>query len=343
MSAHKIVEETVDEKRKRKPHEIVQETVDQRLKQFYCAKLHEPEYVDSIKEDFQKLSDYKALIEVEGFQIRWWESYTRTKYYLKELALRNKSLSAEDREECFYDWLKICVNPEKNPNYDFYFEKERLDHEKQVKEILFDEKGVLRDIFKRLAWQIRLRKIKIWFLKRYDWRTAVKILRSLENRRMFDFVDLIFPRLLCAILIGFIPLIPLIMTEEVWRLALGLNWWEIGVIFPSAFIFVLLYFRYECFKTDRKIKSLPRAFKVGLWGVSASLFFSAIFCIMFSHHFIDFESVAHDGLWYVRYLNLGPFFLAFHGKIIIFFAAIALLIGILIQVIWEEKTITEPL
>ncbi|MCL0058825.1 TIGR02587 family membrane protein [Dehalococcoidia bacterium] len=293
--------------------------------------------------NFSELLKCKVYIERMDLKEYWWESYIKVQQKLKDIALQDKKdkLDKNEKEAALYNWLKICVNPEKNPNYDFYFEKERLDHEKQVKEILFDEKGALKDIFKSLAWQIRLRKIKIWFLKRYDWMTAFKMWWKLKNRRKFDFVDLIFPRLLCAILIGSIPLI---MTEEVWRLALGLNWWEIGVIFLSAFIFVLLYFRYECFKTDRKIKSLfPRVFKVGLWGVSASLFFSTIFCIMFSHHFIDFESVAHDGLWYVRYLKLGPFFLAFHGKIIVFFATIALLIGILIQVIWEEKTITEPL
>lgn len=258
-----------------------------------------------------------------------------------------------DKEAAFYDWLKICINPENNPNYDFYFEMhKKLDKEKEVKGILFDEKGALRGTFTEPAWRIRLRKIKIWFQKRYDLITAWKIEINLIGKKMLPLylislllsLKIFFPiRLSCAISIGFIPLL---VESGVWEVALRLSWADIGPISGLALLIIFLYFLYECSKVTgggKSVKSLLRTGGIVLCGVLVSVGLSTILCGMFSHHFIDFTNALADWSWYVLYVNLGPYFLAFHGRIIIFFATAAFLIGTFIQVIWEEKTITEPL
>lgn len=296
---------------------------------------------------FDDLAKYKQYLEREGLSDFWLEQYIEVQRALKDIALLCEDLDDNDKEDAFYDWLKICINPKEDASYDFYFEREGLDHEEQVKEILFADQGILRGVFKRSDWQIRLRKIKTWFLKRYDWMTAARIWRNLKNNRrqqIIGFVDLLLPRLLSAILIGFFPLMG---GVEMWLIPLRLSWVDIIIISAIALLIVFLYFAYECFKIADRIKAgttlLGRALIVFLHGLLWSLISSAMLYYMFFHHFIGLENAVPDGLGCMQYINLGYFFVAFHGKVIVFFAVFALLMGVFIQVIWEEKTITEPL
>lgn len=288
------------------------------------------EFPEQEKNDFEKLWNYKKYIEVKELQQTLWKPYIQTKYYLKELFLNDK-ISEETKkqaeEEVFYDWLKICINPQNDPNIDFYFKKENFSKEEQVKKILFDDKDRLREIFKKNEWQIRLRKIRTWFLKRYNWNIAIKLHQNLRNKGMFEIFDLILLRLLCGILLGFIPLFSL---PNIWTLPIVLN---LFYLIPLAG-FVLIYFSYECSKTvggDKDTLSIffNRALPVFCYSILLSFFFSYILYSILSNHFIDFKSVICREIYPL--------------KIIPFFAIVALYIGILIQIVWEDKTITEPL
>jgi hypothetical protein len=301
------------------------------------------------KNNFEKLWRYKMFIEVKELQQMWWEPYIKTKYYLKKLILTGKIPADRSEEEkkqveeiVLYDWLKVCINPQNDPNIDFYFKKNKkkakeeeikkilfLDYKKdislyrRVKEIFF-EKGKLRDVFKENEWQIRLRKIRTWFLKRYDWGTAIKLHRSLANKSKFESLDLVFPRLLCATLVGFTPLL---FDSETWKLPLRLSLIEIILTFLFSFIFIYIYLSYECLKVagdEKNISIFRRVLPILLLGTIASFIFSFIFY----------------GI-YIFYVN--SYFQWSSLKIITFFASVALFIGVLIQTIWEEKTVTEPL
>ncbi len=224
----------------------------------------------------------------------------------------------------FYTW---SIPQPKNPNIDFYFKKENLSKEAQVKKILFDDKDRLREIFKKNEWQIRLRRIRTWFLKRYNWITAIKLHHNLRNKGMFEIFDLILLRLLCGILLGFIPLFSL---PNIWTLPIDLN--LLILILPA--VLVLIYFNYECSKTvgydiDTLSIFFNRVLPIFFYSILLSFFFSYIFYSVLSGHFIDFESVICKEI--------------FPLKIIPFFAIVALSIGVLVQIIWEDKTITEPL
>jgi hypothetical protein len=76
-------------------------------------------------------------------------------------------------------------------------------------------------------------------------------------------------------------------------------------------------------------KIFTRVFPIFIWGLFLSFFFSSILYLMLSADLINFD----DAIYKYFY----PF------RIIPFFAVIALSIGIFVQVIWEEKTVTEPL
>lgn len=286
-------------------------------------------------EDIDDLIKYRDFLVFKGYHNEYWETYTRTKYFLKNKIINNyinESIDKKEKEKAFYDWLKICINPQENIDYDFCFKKCKKNKEKQVTDILFKdyEKGVLRNIFKTPEWQIRLRKIRTWFLKRYDRKTAKKIHKNLIEKSWLESLELAPLRLICSILIGFIPLI---FDSETWTLPLKLNWL---VIIPSVLILtalVLIYFMYDCFiaiggEIDTK-NIIKRVFSTFLWGLIFSFIFSIIIYIILSRNFINFEKAI-----YKDFIPL---------RIIALFAVVALFIGILVQTIWEEKAVTEPL
>jgi hypothetical protein len=298
----------------------------------------------SDEDKFKLLKGTITYFERYNLTETYHESYLDAKYNLNQISLKSDKIPSDDKEDAFYKWLKVCINSQNDPNIDFYFKKEtkNLAKEEQVKKILFDNKGKLRDMFKENEWQIRLRKIRTWFLKRYDWVTAIKLHFSLTNTSKFECLDIIFLRFQCATLVGFIPLL---FESKTWMLPLEFKWPEIGSISLILFLLALLYLSYDCSKVtggDRGISTFGRALLVlFVFGVLPSLFYSFIFCGILSYQFIDFEKALYND-FYLRslcsYLQWG-----FSPKIITFFAFIALSIGTLIQTIWEEKAVTEPL
>ncbi len=324
----------------------IEEKIEKTLKELKQEGIYSEDfkcYPDNNSTDFEKLINYKLFLEIKNIQTNLWESYTKTKYYLKELASEDGKVPDKSKEIIFYEWLKICVNPQGEKNYDFYFEKNKLDKENEVKGILFENNGdgPLKDTFTQQDWQIRLRTIADWFLKRYDSKTASKILKNIQSpyKNIFDRIKLLTPRLWGAIFIGFLPLI---VGQETWDLPLKfLNVSpETGWIWVAALsaLFVLISFGYliiECYNITRNtITAIKRAGFVCLEGFLISLIFSSIIVYVMGEYSVS-ESLKVWG-W-------NPLGRKIFSANILFFASAALLIGIFIQVFWEEKTITEPL
>jgi len=304
------------------------------VKEVACLDLEK--YVEEKKENFNILFKCKYFIEGNTLTLRCWETYTKVKYYLKELALGKLEIERL-KEEAFYNWLKICINPQREVNYDFYFEKNKLDKEEEVRRILFEEdgKGRIRDIFTKDDWQIRLRTIADWFLKRYDIATARKIYDFIRKpyKSCFDNVRLCLPRLIGAIFIGFLPLIT---AKDIWELPLKLGlFWTIVISFLSIG-FAYLYLTAECYNVIKKKKAAyTRAARVGVSGLIYSLLFAVFIVSILGKHFIT-GNLKSNGINFVPGTEI-------YLENVIFFASAALLIGIFIQIFWEEKTITEPL
>jgi hypothetical protein len=245
-------------------------------------------------------------------------SYLDAKFHQKNIALNSDKIPIEEKNDAFYDWLNVCINSKNDPNIDFYFEKQKppLSKEDEIKNILF-KNGELRDIFKNDEWQIRLKKIKTWFLKRYDLTTSKKIHRNLINRQRFEWVDFFFLRLICAILVGFIPFI---FNPEIWDMHINSLHLILSIVLISL---IFLYFVYECSKVIDNEKSIidicARVIPIFFYGLLASFLFSFVFYRVFSED------------------SAFPIIIGF------FLAIIAYFIGVLVQVIWEENTVAEPL
>jgi len=149
----------------------------------------------------------------------------------------------------------------------------------------------------------------------------------------YKFAKLLLPRLLGTVLIGFIPLT---MGQEVYTFPLRLNIWQIFAMSGILYLIALLYLTTECYITTGKKDAFMRALLITLYGLFISFFIGIFICDITSIHFIDYSrsiyATSYRGLFGVLY-----------PQIVIFFASAALLMGIFIQVFWEEKTITEPL
>lgn len=129
-----------------------------------------------------------------------------------------------------------------------------------------------------------------------------------------------FPRMMFAIILGFI----LIATSsEIWDFANNKesNLW---IYFIFIFSFPIIYLLFECYKaTQRTInnwKYVWRIVPVLILGLFWSLFYSYIFT------YVGFFG---SGVW--------------NWYIGIFYASFAFAIGIIVQLLWEEKNVTEPL
>ncbi len=112
-----------------------------------------------------------------------------------------------------------------------------------------------------------------------------------------------------------------------------------GLLVVAFFFYCISvqYLRYECYNIifDKK-EAGRRARKVGNWGLLVSLIFSTLICIVIGP-ISGSKEVINPDTYFSPQAGL-PIF-----KNIIFFASIALFIGIFIQVFWEKETITEPL
>jgi len=281
--------------------------------------------------ELQIFKDLRHYIEyMDNFPVlkdKYHLSYLMAKYHLKNIALnliqipidkRSDALIMENLSDAFYDWLKVCTNPKYGSKINFYFETHNppLFKEDEIKTILF-ENGELREMFKSKEWQIRLKKIKRWFLKRYDCKTSRKIHKNLINKQWFELLDFVFLRLICAILVGFIPFI---FNPKIWDILINLG----HLIFSTILIFLIFsYFIYECSKVIESEKSIidicVRVSPIFIIGLLFSFLFSFVFYLVFSEYSV------------------------FSIQIGFFLASIAYFIGVLVQIIWEENTVAEPL
>jgi hypothetical protein len=155
---------------------------------------------------------------------------------------------------------------------------------------------------------------------------------------MFDYktAKLLFPRLFGAIFIGLIPLITL---DIAWMSPLRLNWGQIGFISLLAFIMAFLYLTVECRKITLLLtwwEAIKRTLLISLYGLLISIFLSLIACDIIAIHFIDYKSIFYPE-------GFVGFFGIIYPKVVVLFAFASFLLGIFIQIFWEEETITQPL
>jgi len=234
-------------------------------------------------------------------------------------------------------WLRCCVRDESN--YFFAVFKELgINREDDVQNIMNGQ--YLWDIVKsQEGIDFYKRAVVDWFLRRYNRRDAKSILKTIKDLKCIDKIRFWYPRLIVAIIIGFLPLIT---QKDMWLMPLNLS--EIFVVFLGVLLFGLSYgyLVYECNKIINDItEARNRASSVCLPGFLISLLFSIFICLLIGPAILidNTKNIIETNCSIIRLLKLGNLF----WQDIIFFAFSALFIGIFIQLLWEEKTVTEPL
>jgi len=169
-----------------------------------------------------------------------------------------------------------------------------------------------------------------FLLKRYNWIEACKLFKKHHKMIHWNLFELLLPRMLSAILVG---IILIVSSGDLMKFSDGIlnsSYFYYFLIF--TFLLSFFYFFFECSKIVRG--SLPknhfnseiirRIVPILLWGFCWSIIFSYIFLYVYN----SVNSLSYSTL---------------NWKTILFYASFSFFIGILIQLLWEEKTVPEPL
>ncbi len=229
-------------------------------------------------------------------------------------------------------WLKYCLSPD--TGYIFaVLRPHGVEREEEVAELLQNslvlDDGSLAQELTREGRRYYRQKIFEWFIRRYAWGYAWTGIRG-AGVPLATKVNLLYPRLLGGIIIGFLPLVP---ESGVWKLAKEYAMTpdccpvRTLILCGASLLLVFLYIFHECFKlTEESATAIRRAFGTLLIGSFYSVvsFGSIYWPLMYR---LDEYAAPGTSFW-----TYAPFF-----------CPTALLVGVFLQFFWEDKTITEPL
>lgn len=153
--------------------------------------------------------------------------------------------------------------------------------------------------------------------------------------------DIFLPRLLVSILVGYLPLM---LTSELWKMSNKLCWWQITLPDVLALFLSFLYLRWEIenrlTRTPELRQRVPiiRALIIIGYGLISSFLMGLTILDLVGGPLIR-ASFDYKGMPGMCNGVLGEIYL----KGLLLFFPFALLIGVIVQVFWEEKSITHPL
>lgn len=246
-----------------------------------------------------------------------------------------------------------------------------------LQESLKPENGPLRKA--ALTHAARLYYLKVcedWFLKRYNRKSALWCFSLRQewagSRLWLESAKFIYPRIIASIIIGFLPLV---FASENWMITLARPWWVLGPSGVLALVLSLVYLQLEVkgnlepgfvgyAKRARKIFGYSVAFSLAI-GLFLLLFYGGQFrqvalatltpsppkvtaeevkplASLKKPFSITTSSLDHQDAQKTPFVwvwwHPEDFF-----RLWLFDSSLALLIGIIVQVLWEEKPITHPI
>ncbi|MBM4289676.1 MAG: hypothetical protein FJ135_16310 [Deltaproteobacteria bacterium] len=258
-------------------------------------------------------------------------------------------------------WLKHCLSAE--TNYIFIVLKElgedsngsEINREKDVKALMKDSLLETNGALARLASgsaikQNYLSHCEDWFLRRYNKEEArwcydqrQQFTSGSRLDRFLDRLKFFFPRVIGSIIIGYLPLL---FTGESWHVALS-EPWGINLVLPLAALFLSFIYFFMEVKNNLEPGSQEyrkRAGKIFLYSLGVSLFIGCCLLPLIGVYLPpDANLNAISGQWPYLWIFFGwqNFFLFL--KILLYNSPLALLIGIFVQILWEDKPVTYPL
>jgi len=243
-------------------------------------------------------------------------------YVAKQLAF--KHILSTDKQAYWQDyWFKCCVSNK----CDYIFSilrDENIDREddlKKICEIIYDSKNPVWEKAGNGRQEYISTAIN-FYLHRYYWFNAYALWKKYALGINLNFIKIfLLPRLLGAIALGVVFLASASAIQEYVEIHQSSILYQAGLIF----ILIIFYTIFEFFNTVRQtiVINFSRIISIGI-----IFLIGIIYSITFSLHFSSI-GIFGDYNWC--------------WKAKIFFAAFVFLVGILLQILWEEKTIPDPL
>jgi len=162
--------------------------------------------------------------------------------------------------------------------------------------------------------------------------TLISFIISIFWRNTFLIFKLLLPRMVGGIVVGYLPLI---LTDEAWDMVKEMDKLEAFCLVTFALGFSLYYIFIEINNTVKnKWVAFGRTLRVFSTGLLESFLIGVVISDIITRAFCPslVNSLAVQGL-------LG----CIYPKLLYLYFPLALLLGIFVQIIWEEKPITHPL
>jgi hypothetical protein len=157
--------------------------------------------------------------------------------------------------------------------------------------------------------------------------------------------DLLLPRLWAAIGVGYLPLL---LTAELWHIPYEFRdgkpivWW--AIVFFNVVVFILSFAYLRWFEVAKKLARTPElpkwlSFRRAAWililGVLISYVSGSVVLDLVGGPLgrASYAAIPHGASGLVGEL---------HRPVLYLFSPLALLIGVVLQVFWEEKPLTHP-
>jgi hypothetical protein len=171
---------------------------------------------------------------------------------------------------------------------------------------------------------------------------GVAIGKAVEIYQQPARMRLMFPRLLCATFVGYVILI---IGSDVWTYSITISGWIRLPIIIGALGAALLYLKAEIDNTvgeteeQKRKKVSSRAWDVWIRGCFYSLGIGLLLMDLFGVEFIK-----HNGMMEEAKGNLLLGYFGFiEWRVFLLLSCVAFLVGVFVQIFWEDKPITEPL
>ena len=147
------------------------------------------------------------------------------------------------------------------------------------------------------------------------------------------------PRLFGAIVVGYLPL--LLGGKEVWKFGMNAQLPTIAMLVISCLFVSFLYLWHEVYNCiENKENVFFRVWKIYLRAVFYSILIGIIFQDIMGY---TFYKIIDENIFTYYNNCLTGFIGVIDPKVLFIFFPLALLIGIFVQIIWEDKPITQPL
>lgn len=240
-------------------------------------------------------------------------------YLARKVALE---IHSKREGEWQHYWFRCCISSK--CNYIFkVLDSKKVNREEDLIEICNPQSSLYKSITNERIRQSYFDLSIDFLLRRYNLCEAFQLCLKAPNKYR-NLPKFIIPRMTSAILVGFIVIAT---SSEIWEFTVTNQPYLISYCTLLLSLSVLYLLMEYCKTTQSTLLSLKsfRILPILIEGISFSVIFSYIFTII--------------GLFTT--VNIPETAISCTSRII-FYSVLAFLIGILIQLFWEEKAMTEP-